>query len=190
MRIGVLALQGAFIEHQNSLKKLGVESFTIRNINDLSQDMNGLILPGGESTAMYKLLKDLKMEEIIKNYILDGLPVMGTCAGLLLLAGEIHNYESPFLKTMDIVARKNAYGKQLGSFRTTGTFNNQKNIPFVFIRAPFIESVGKNVEVLATVDGKIVAARDKNQLATAFHPELTDDLTIHKYFIEMINKKK
>lgn len=186
MRIGVLALQGAFIEHQNMLKKLGVDAFTIRNLKELSQEMDGIILPGGESTTMYKLLKDLKMESLLKNMIKNGLPVMGTCAGLLLLAENIHNFESAFLKTMSITAKKNAYGKQLGSFKILGTFNNQENIPFVFIRAPYIEKTGKDVEVLAVVDDKIVAARQNNQLATAFHPELTEDLTIHKYFLSMI----
>ena len=188
MRIGVLALQGAFIEHQKMLEKLGVETFTIRNLNELKKPMDGIILPGGESTVMYKLLKDLLMEDYLKELINSGLPTMGTCAGLLLLAKNIHNYDTPFLRTMDITARKNAYGKQLGSFKTLGKFNNQENIPFVFIRAPYIESVGKGVEVLAIVDEKIVAARNKSQLATAFHPELTDDLTVHKYFLSMIKK--
>lgn len=188
MRIGVLALQGAFIEHQKMLEKLGVEAFTIRNLKELNQEMDGIILPGGESTVMYKLLKDLKMENILKEKINSGLPVMGTCAGLLLLAKNIHNYDTPFLQTMDITAKKNAYGKQLGSFRTLGKFNSQENIPFVFIRAPYIENCGKNVKVLSEVDGKIVAVRENNQLATAFHPELTNDLTIHKYFLDMIKR--
>lgn len=187
MQIGVLALQGAFIEHQSMLQKLGVKSFTIRNLNDLNNQMDGLILPGGESTTMFKLLQDLKLEKPIKDLINSGLPVMGTCAGLLLLAKEIHNYDKPFLQTMDITARKNAYGKQLGSFKTIAKFNN-KEIPFVFIRAPFIERVGENTEILATVDERIVAARQNNQLAVAFHPELANDLTVHEYFLNMIKK--
>ena len=190
MVIGVLALQGAFIEHQKILEKLGCETFTIRNKNDLARKMDGLILPGGESTTMNGLLKELQMEDKIKNLINGGLPTFGTCAGLLLLANEIHNYDSAFLKTMDITARKNAYGKQLGSFVTRADFGGKKDIPFVFIRAPYIERVGKNVEVLSVVDGKIVAARQGNQLVTAFHPELTDDLTIHSYFLEMVNQNK
>jgi len=190
MIIGVLALQGAFIEHQKILKKLGCKTFTIRNKDDLNRKMDGLILPGGESTTMYGLLKELQMEDKIKSLINGGLPTFGTCAGLLLLANEIHNYESAFLQTMDITARKNAYGKQLGSFITTGDFSDKKNIPLVFIRAPYIERVGKNVEILSIVNGMIVAARQNNQLVTAFHPELTDDLTIHRYFLEMISQKK
>jgi 5'-phosphate synthase pdxT subunit len=190
MRIGVLALQGAFVEHQNLLKKLNVDAFTIRNKKELSQPMDGLILPGGESTTMYKLIKDLHLEDDIKKMITDGLPVMGTCAGLLLLAKTIHNYEKAFLQTMDITAKKNAYGKQLGSFRTIGKFKDKDNIPFVFIRAPFIEKTSDNVEVLSIVNDHIVAARQNNQLVTAFHPELTNDTTIHQYFIEMINNKR
>ena len=190
MIIGVLALQGAFIEHQKILEKLGCKTFTIRNKDDLNRKMDGLILPGGESTTMYGLLKELQMEDKIKSLINGGLPTFGTCAGLLLLANEIHNYESAFLQTMDITARKNAYGKQLGSFITTADFSDKKNIPLVFIRAPYIERVGKNVEILSIVNGMIVAARQNNQLVTAFHPELTDDLTIHRYFLEMISQKK
>ncbi|MFA7032862.1 MAG: pyridoxal 5'-phosphate synthase glutaminase subunit PdxT [Bacilli bacterium] len=189
MIIGVLALQGAFIEHQKILEKLGCETFTIRNKDDLNRKMDGLILPGGESTTMYGLLKELQMEDKIKSLINSGLPTFGTCAGLLLLANQIHNYESAFLQTMDITARKNAYGKQLGSFITTADFSDKKNIPLVFIRAPYIERVGKNVEILSIVNGMIVAARQNNQLVTAFHPELTDDLTIHRYFLEMISQK-
>jgi len=186
MLVGVLALQGAFIEHERMFKQLGVKTFQIRNSKDLKDDFDGLVLPGGESTTMYKLLHDLKLEAWIKEKILSGLPVFGTCAGLLLLAKSISNHEINFLSTMDIVAKKNAYGKQLGSFRTKAKFNNSE-IPMVFIRAPYIESIGNDIEVLSEIDGKIVAARDKFQLATAFHPELTDDLSVHRYFIEMIN---
>lgn len=189
MVIGVLALQGAFIEHQKMLEKLGCETFTIRNKNDLMRKMDGLVLPGGESTTMYGLLKELQMEEKIISLIKGGLPTFGTCAGLLLLANEIHNYDSAFLRTVDVTARKNAYGKQLGSFVTRADFNNVKDVPFVFIRAPYIERVGRDVEVLSVVDGKIVAARQDNQLVTAFHPELTDDTTIHSYFLEIIKHR-
>lgn len=185
MKIGVLALQGAFIEHAKMLKALNVDAFEIRQKKDLNQDMDGLILPGGESTTMYKLLVDLGMFEIVKEKIQSGLPVFGTCAGLLLLAKTVNNHTTSYIQTMDIVARKNAFGRQLGSFRTTATFNGKPDIPFVFIRAPYIESVGEGVEILAEVEGLIVAARQGNQLATAFHPELTPNLTIHQYFIDM-----
>ncbi|XFA98995.1 pyridoxal 5'-phosphate synthase glutaminase subunit PdxT [Candidatus Izemoplasma sp. B36] len=190
MQIGILALQGAFIEHYKMLKSLNVEAFEIRQKKDLDKPMDGIILPGGESTTMYKLLKDLDMFDIVKEKIENGLPVFGTCAGLLLLAKKVNNHSTSYIQTMDIVAKKNAYGRQLGSFRTYGTFNNKENVPFVFIRAPFIESVGEDVEVLSIVDDMIVAARQGNQLATAFHPELTDDLTIHQYFISLIENNK
>jgi len=188
MTIGVLALQGAFIEHQKMLEQLGVETFQIRNKSHLSKAMDGIVLPGGESTTMFRVLRDQDMIEPLKKMINDGLPTFGTCAGLLLLAKEVDNYKSDYLQTMDIEAKKNAYGRQLGSFQTEGKFNGQKNTPFVFIRAPYIVKAKEGVEVLAIVDEKIVAARQNNQFVTAFHPELTDDLTIHKYFINMINE--
>jgi len=187
MLIGVLALQGAFIEHEKMFHQLGVKTFQIRNSKDIKNNFDGLVLPGGESTTMYKLLHDLNLEDWIKSKIISGLPVLGTCAGLLLLAKSISNHDRNFLSTMNIVAKKNAYGKQLGSFKAIAKFNNQE-MPFVFIRAPYIESVGENVEILARIDGNIVAARENNQLVTAFHPELTNDLSVHKYFIDMIKK--
>ena len=190
MKIGVLALQGAFIEHIRMLKELGVETFEIRQKNDLSKPMDGVILPGGESTTMYKLLNDLDMFDTLKTMIEKGLPVFGTCAGLLLLAKKVNNHSTSYIQTMDIVAKKNAYGRQLGSFRTFASFAGIDNVPFVFIRAPYVESCGKNVEVLAVVDDMIVACKEKNQLATAFHPELTKDLTVHKYFLEMVINNK
>ncbi|MCK5732222.1 MAG: pyridoxal 5'-phosphate synthase glutaminase subunit PdxT [Tenericutes bacterium] len=192
MQIGVLALQGAFFEHIKMLEALNVEAFEIRQKKDLDKPMDGIVLPGGESTTMYKLLNDLDMFEVIKKKIQAGLPVFGTCAGLLLLAKKVNNHSSSYIQTMDIVAKKNAYGRQLGSFKTIGTFAHIDNMPLVFIRAPFIESVGENVEVLSVIDDMIVAAKEDNQLATAFHPELTDDLRIHEYFIEIVrqNNKK
>lgn len=186
MQIGVLALQGAFIEHRRMLGELNIESFEIRKPSDLERPMDGLIIPGGESTTMYKLLNDLEMTDSLKTKIQSGLPVLGTCAGLILLASKVDNYKQSFLQTMDITAVKNAYGRQLGSFRATGSFDNKENVPFVFIRAPFITKHSDKVEVLSELDGNIVAARQENQLVTSFHPELTNDLTIHKYFISMI----
>lgn len=189
MNIGVLALQGAFIEHQKMLEELNINSFQIRNIEDLDIPMDGLILPGGESTTMFHILEGQNMTEKIKNLILSGLPTFGTCAGLLLLAKKVENYQSSYLQTMDIEAKKNAYGRQLSSFKTKGIFNKTQ-IPFVFIRAPYILNIGKNVQVLAEHDGFIIAARENNQLVTAFHPELTNDQTVHKYFINIIKNRK
>ncbi len=191
MKIGILAIQGAFVEHGKMLDKLGVLNFEIRNADDLSKNYDGLIIPGGESTTMRKLLVDLKMIDILKKRILKGLPVFGTCAGLILLAKDVVNDSSRGLLTMDIKCKRNAYGRQLGSFSAKSKFANLGEISMVFIRAPYIQGVKKGVEVLAEVNGKIVAARQQNQLVTAFHPELTNNTTVHKYFLdEIVNKSK
>lgn len=185
MRIAVLALQGAFIEHEEMLSKLGVESFEIRQKNDLLRSFDGLIIPGGESTVQGKLLKELGLLEPIRQLILDGLPTFGTCAGLLLLSKRIENDARSYLATMGITAVRNAYGRQLGSFYTAESFGTMGKIPMTFIRAPYIKDVSDSVVILATVNSKIVAARQGNQLVTAFHPELNDDLTVHRYFIKI-----
>lgn len=188
MNIGVLALQGAFIEHEKILTNLGVSSFEIRQRADLNNSFDGIIIPGGESTVQGKLLKELDMFDSIKNMIENGLPVFGTCAGLILLAKNIENDNRTYFSTMDITVVRNAYGRQLGSFYAENEFKGIGKVPMTFIRAPYIKSAGADVEVLATADGKIVAAREKNQLVTAFHPELNDDLSIHRYFVNMIKK--
>lgn len=187
MKIGVLCLQGAFIEHINILNKLGVETFEIRQKKDIEQSFDGIVLPGGESTTMGKLLRELDIYDALSEAIKKGVPVFGTCAGLLLLAKEIDNDDRRHLATLNIVAKRNAYGRQLGSFNTIEKFNG-KDIPMTFIRAPYIDSVGENVKILSVVDEKIVAVREGNQLATAFHPELTDFYDVHKYFIEMVKE--
>lgn len=187
MLIGVLCLQGAFIEHIRMLESLGAETKELRQKKDIEGvKFDGLVIPGGESTVIGKLLNDLDMMDVLRKIIKDGTPVFGTCAGLILLAKGIANDSHSYLATMDIVARRNAYGRQLGSFATVSPFEGIGNVPMTFIRAPFIESVSGNAEVLSVVDGKIVAARQGNQLVTAFHPELTDDTRIHKYFLDMI----
>lgn len=189
MKIGILAVQGAFIEHKNMLNRLGIESFEIRQKRDINREMDGLILPGGESTTMGKLLHDLDLYEPISNLINSGLPVFGTCAGLLLLAKKISNDERIYFASIPIIARRNAYGRQLGSFNANAQFDSVGEIPMVFIRAPYIESVYDNAQALAQIDGKIVAAKYNNQLVTAFHPELTDNTAVHEYFIDMIKNK-
>lgn len=192
MKIGILALQGAFEEHAKVLEKLGVVSVEIRNLDDFQQyqsDLSGLILPGGESTTMGKLLRDQNMLIPLRGAILNGLPVFGTCAGLILLAKEITSQEESHLGTMDIVVERNAYGRQLGSFYTEAECKGVGQIPMTFIRGPIISSVGEGVEVLATVDDQIVAAQEKNMLVTSFHPELTDDVGLHQYFINMCKEK-
>lgn len=186
MRIGVLALQGAFIEHQHILEKLNVSSFQIRNLYDLQQPMDGLILPGGESTAMGKLLKDLNLYEPLKNKIQQGLPVFGTCAGLILLSKKIDDSDTNHFGLLDIHVKRNAYGRQLASFKINHTFNDQV-IPMTFIRAPYIDRYVKDFIILSTYQGKVVAGRYQNMLVTAFHPELDNDFTVHQYFLSMIN---
>ena len=192
MKIGILALQGGFAEHAKVLDRLGVESVEIRNLDDFKQyqsDLSGLILPGGESTTMGKLLRDQDMLLPIRGAILSGLPVFGTCAGLILLAKEITSQDENHLGTMDMVVERNAYGRQLGSFYTEAECKGVGQIPMTFIRGPIISSVGEDVDVLAIVNDQIVAAQEKNMLVTSFHPELTDDVRLHQYFIEMCKEK-
>lgn len=188
MRIAVLALQGAFIEHEQMLTGLGVPSFEIRQKKDIEQPFDGIIIPGGESTVQGKLMRELGLFEPLKKRIEEGLPVFGTCAGLLLLAKKIGNDDRTHFKTMDITAVRNAYGRQLGSFHTEAEFKGIGQIPMTFIRAPYIEAVFGDAEVLATVNGHIVAARQGNQLVTAFHPELNEDMSVHKFFVRMIEQ--
>ena len=185
MKIGVLCIQGAFIEHINILNKLGIEAFEIRQKKDIYQKFDGIILPGGESTTMVNLLRELDIFDILIDKIKNDMPVFGTCAGLLLLSKEIANDNRRHLSTLNVIAKRNAYGRQLGSFNIIEKFNG-KDIPMTFIRAPYIEKVGENVEILSIVNDKIVAVREKNQLATAFHPELTDCYDVHEYFINMV----
>ena len=188
MVIAILALQGAFIEHEMILKKLNVDYFEIRKKEDLNKPMDGLIIPGGESTTIGKLLLDLDIFDILKNKIINGLPVFGTCAGMILLAKKIDNQEQTYFATMDIEVMRNAYGRQLGSFYTLGKFDNMENIKMTFIRAPYVKQVFNDAKVLSIIDNHIVAVRQGNQLAISFHPELTDEIRIHQYFINMIEE--
>ncbi len=184
MRIAVLALQGAFIEHRQMLARLGVETFEVRQKSDWQQPKDGLIIPGGESTTMMRLLHDLQLFDSVRKSIQEGLPAFGTCAGLILL-------DRQHLGTMDIDARRNAYGRQLGSFRTEAPFRGiDHRVPMTFIRAPYIDKVGDGVEVLAQVDGRMVAARQGRQLVTAFHPELDDDTAVHRLFLESVQMSR
>lgn len=185
MTVAILALQGAFAEHAAMLRRLGAAHFEIRQRRDLDRPFDGLILPGGESTAMRKLLRDLDLFQPLRARIEAGLPVFGTCAGLILLAKDVDGGE-PCFATMDIAARRNAYGRQLGSFYAEETFDGLGRVPMTFIRAPYIASVSGSAEALATVSGRIVAARQGKQLVTAFHPELTDDTRVHECFLQML----
>jgi 5'-phosphate synthase pdxT subunit len=187
MRIGVMALQGGFAEHITVLRKLGIDGFEIRKEADLRCDIDGLILPGGESTVMGGLLHQMGLFEPIKELISSGLPVFGTCAGMILLAEKIDNDPSEYFKSIDIAVKRNAYGRQLGSFSTTGVFSGVGEIPMTFIRAPYIASCGGSVRILAEVDGIQVAAEGGNVMVTAFHPELTNDLGVHQYFLDKVS---
>lgn len=188
MRIGILALQGAFIEHEKILEKLGVESFEIRQKKDIEGQMDGIIIPGGESTVIGKLLRELDILEDLKNMINDGMPVFGTCAGMIILADKIENDEKVHIGTMDITVKRNAYGRQLGSFYSEENFDNIGKVPMTFIRAPYITECDPKARAIATCNGNIVAAVQDNQMVTSFHPELNDSLLVHKYFVEEICK--
>jgi 5'-phosphate synthase pdxT subunit len=186
MRIGVLALQGGFIEHIRMLRSLQVDPFEIRKKEDLQTAMDGLILPGGESTVIGKLLKDLGLFEPLKERIQHGLPTFGTCAGMILLARKITGADASYFSAIDVEVRRNAYGRQLGSFLTEAPFKGIGLIPMTFIRAPYIERAAPEVEILSEVANRIVAARQGNLLVTSYHPELTPDDRVHRYFLGII----
>ena len=186
MRIGVLALQGGFIEHVQMLQSLSADTFEIRKKSDLSREMDGLILPGGESTTMAKLLHELDMFDNLKQKITQGMPVFGTCAGMILLAKNIAEQEKSYFTAIDIAVKRNAYGRQLGSFCTEADFQGIGAIPMTFIRAPYIEMAGAGVTILSEVNNHIVAARANHVLVTAYHPELTNDNRVHYYFLNKL----
>jgi 5'-phosphate synthase pdxT subunit len=187
-RIGVLGLQGAISEHIGKLAQIdNVKPCSVKYKEDI-EAIDGLIIPGGESTAIGKLLADFSLTEPIKKRILSGMPVWGTCAGMIILARDITNDTRRHLEVMDINVMRNGYGRQLESFTTEVSLPllSSDKIPLVFIRAPYVVDVAPQVEVLLRVDGNIVACRQDNILATSFHPELTEDLSFHRYFAEMI----
>jgi pyridoxal 5''-phosphate synthase, glutaminase subunit Pdx2 len=191
MKIGVLALQGAFREHRWMLEKLGVEVVEIRKAEELGE-IDGLIIPGGESTTIGKLLNDFKIMELLQEKMAKGFPVYGTCAGMILLCDEILGSEQPRIGGIDAKVRRNAYGRQLESFEADFLVKEMGDKPFraVFIRAPYIESVGEKVDVMAVVQDHIVVAKQGNLLVSAFHPELTEDSRIHEYFLQMVKENK
>ena len=194
MTIAVLAVQGAFAEHEKKLDELGISWFEVRKKEDLDIYYDGLILPGGESTVQGKLLKELGMFERLKGQIEKGLPVIATCAGLILLAAELGNDDRRWFRTLPVTVKRNAYGRQLGSFHTDAEFEAIGVIPMTFIRAPYIETASPEVKVMAKVDERIVGVRYKQQLAISFHPELDNDNRLHQYFVQMVssslNKEK
>ncbi len=189
MRIGVLALQGAFIEHEILLKSLGADCIELREKRDIDR-IDGLVLPGGESTVQAKLLHELGMFEVLQEKIRLGLPTLATCAGLILLARHITNDAATHLATLPVTVRRNAYGRQLGSFTETVPFEGLGPFTMTFIRAPSIESTDKAVKTLASFKGKPVAVRYENQIALAFHPELGKDRRIHAQFLELVKRRE
>lgn len=186
MKIAVLAVQGAFIEHEKALQRLGAETVELRKAEDLEQDFDGLVLPGGESTVQSRLLKELSMFEPLKEKIEEGLPVLATCAGLILLAQNVSNDEKRGFATLPVTVKRNAYGRQLGSFHTEETVKSVGKVPMTFIRAPYVSDVHDGTRVLASVEDRIVGVQYNNQLAFSFHPELDEDTRIHERFLEIV----
>ncbi len=185
--IGVLSFQGSVEEHLHALHQLsGINAVPVNKLDALEK-VDGLILPGGESTTISRLLNIFGLTAPLRQRIKEGMPVWGTCAGMILLAKEIVG-ESPHLDVMDITVRRNAYGAQLDSFHKDVVLPGlgRSPYPLVFIRAPWIEAAGDGVDILCTVDSHIVAAREKNMLVTSFHPELTADFRFHRYCAEML----
>ncbi len=186
MKIAVLAVQGAFLEQEKAFQKLGMETIELRKKEDLEADFDALVLPGGESTVQGKLLKELGMFQDLKSRIENGMPTMATCAGVILLAGTLTNDSRTYFQTLPVSVTRNAYGRQLGSFYQEGVLKEIGNFGMEFIRAPLIEAASPECTILGTVNDHVVAVRYRSQLALTFHPELTDDLAVHRYFCQNI----
>jgi 5'-phosphate synthase pdxT subunit len=185
-RIGVLALQGDVREHVEILKKLGVEPVEVRDVADL-EGLHGLIVPGGESTAIGKMMAESGLLDGVRSFFYKGGPVWGTCAGMVLAASATTGPRQPLLGLMNALVERNGFGRQVHSFEKELEIEGFEE-PFVgvFIRAPFFEDVGPGVEILGEINGRIVAAKGENILVTAFHPELTEDLRFHEYFLREV----
>lgn len=190
MRIGVLALQGAVTEHIRSIQLAGGEGIPVKKVEQLAA-IDGLIIPGGESTTIGKLMSKYQFIEAIQQFAAEGKPVFGTCAGLIVMAKQIENQEEAHLKLMDITVARNAFGRQRESFETDLAIKGiEEPVRAVFIRAPLITGVGEDVDVLSTYNGEIVTARQGNMLVSSFHPELTDDYRLHQYFVDMVKSRE
>ncbi|AUS07409.1 pyridoxal 5'-phosphate synthase glutaminase subunit PdxT [Laceyella sacchari] len=188
MKIGVLALQGAVREHIRLLELAGAEAVAVKRAEELA-DLDGLVIPGGESTTIGKLMRQYGLREPIMRLHEQGKPIFGTCAGLIMIAKRVENLDEPHLDLMDIDVKRNAFGRQRESFEADLAIKGVADVfPAVFIRAPYIEKVGEGVEVLSVIEDKIVAARQDRLLCAAFHPELTDDVRFHAYFVEMVRE--
>jgi len=186
MNIGVLALQGAVAEHMRSIELAGGTGIAVKKTEQLA-DIDGLIIPGGESTTIGKLMRKYEFIEAIRHFSSAGKPIYGSCAGLIVLAERISGGEEPHLGLMDITVARNAFGRQRESFETALRLKGlDEEIQAVFIRAPLIEAAGPEVEILASYDGQIVAARQGHLLVSSFHPELTEDISFHRFFLDMV----
>lgn len=188
MRVAVLAVQGAFLEHEKMLDRLGVDYVELRKKEDLKLPYDGIILPGGESTVQGKLIRELGFYDTLKEQVESGMPVLATCAGLILLAKKVENDDRIHFATLPVTVKRNAYGRQLGSFYKKDTFEGVGEVPMTFIRAPYITEVKENVTILARDKDFITAVCYKNQLAMSFHPELDEDTRIHQKFVKMVEK--
>ncbi|SEC31508.1 pyridoxal 5'-phosphate synthase glutaminase subunit PdxT [Paenibacillus sp. GP183] len=190
VKIGVLALQGAVAEHIRGIEQAGGEGVVVKRTEQLD-DVQGMIIPGGESTTIGKLMRTYGFIEAMKQFSDKGKPIFGTCAGLIIIAKEISGQDDAHLKLMDMTVARNAFGRQRESFETDLPVKGiDERVRAVFIRAPLIEKVGDSVEVLSTYQGQIVAARQDHLLAASFHPELTDDYRMHAYFLDMVKERQ
>lgn len=192
LTIGVLALQGDFEAHMRMLQRCGVQAQEVRTVQQL-QEVDGLIIPGGESTTIIKLMQRYGLDQILRQRAQQGMPVYGTCAGLIVMARDIEGYpQQPRLGLLNVAVARNAFGRQVDSFEIDLPVPKLGEPPLraVFIRAPYVTRVGENVEVLASLDGKIVLVQQGNLLGGAFHPELTDDLRLHRYFVELVRASR
>ncbi|GEN35744.1 MULTISPECIES: pyridoxal 5'-phosphate synthase glutaminase subunit PdxT [Aneurinibacillus] len=188
MKIGVLALQGAVAEHIRLLTLAGAEAIAVKRVEQLD-GLDGLVIPGGESTAIGKLMKKYGFDTALREFSAQKKPLFGTCAGLIILAGEIEGQDWVHLGLMDIKVARNAFGRQRESFEVDLPIPGiAEDFRAVFIRAPLIREVGDDVDILVRHNGEIVAARQGHLLCASFHPELTDDLRMHAYFLEMVKE--
>ncbi|MEK3885625.1 pyridoxal 5'-phosphate synthase glutaminase subunit PdxT [Paenibacillus sp. PL2-23] len=188
MKIGVLALQGAVAEHMRSLEAAGAEAVAVKRVEQL-EELHGLVIPGGESTTIGKLMRKYDFMDAIRGFSAHGKPLFGTCAGLIVLANEIEGQEEAHLQLMNMTVARNAFGRQRESFETDLEVKGiDEPVRAVFIRAPLIKSVGEGVEVLSEYKGEIVTARQGTLLAASYHPELTDDYRLHEYFVGMVKE--
>ena len=186
MKVGILALQGAVTEHIRSIELAGAEGVAVKRIEELD-DIQGLIIPGGESTTIGKLMRKYGFIEAIRKFSAAGKPIFGTCAGLIVLAARIEGQDEAHLELMDMTVVRNAFGRQRESFETDLDIKGiDERVRAVFIRAPLIRDVGHQVEILATHQDEIVTARQGNLLVSSFHPELTDDYRLHQFFVNMV----